>query len=123
VARVPRLDTTVAVAILGASVLNPRWIGPSGPETVLGLAAWLHLVGYATLGATLRPRFSPGWCGAAVAVVLVTGYGAGIECLQSFLTYRTASVLDAAINGFGASLGVAFWHGIERWRARGQAES
>jgi len=122
VARVPRLATTVAVAILGASVLNPRWIGPSGPDAVLGLAAWLHLVGYAALGAALRPRFSPGWCGVAVAVVLATGYGAGIECLQSLLTYRTASALDAAINGIGASLGVVLRCAVERRRARGRAE-
>ncbi|GAB3325833.1 hypothetical protein GCM10027355_28390 [Haloplanus salinarum] len=124
VSRTSRTSITVAVAlaILGASVLNPRWIGASGADAVLGLTAWFHLVGYAALGAALRPRFRPGWRGAAVAVALATGYGAGIECLQSALAFRTASLVDAAINGTGALLGVAVRDGVERRPGAGRTK-
>jgi VanZ family protein len=104
----------VAFALLGASVLDPRWIGVGGAGPSLGLTAWLHLVGYAALGAALDPRAGPGRRGAAVAVVIATGYGAGIELLQLGLAARTASLADAAVNGLGATLGVTARRTLER---------
>ncbi|WP_251341523.1 antibiotic resistance protein VanZ [Haloplanus halophilus] len=112
--RTRRSSITVglALALLVASVLNPRWLGASGPGSAG--TAWLHLVGYAALGAAL---VRPGWRGAAVAVVVATGYGAGIELLQAGLAHRTASLADAAINGAGATLGVAGRIALRRGRS------
>jgi len=109
VSRFHRTSVTVVVAfsLLVASVLNPRWIGATGPATTTGITAWLHLVGYAVLGATVVPFFGVGWRGMAVAVAVATAYGAGIELLQFGLAYRTASLADFVINGLGAIGGVA----------------
>ncbi|GAB6860436.1 hypothetical protein JCM17092_05250 [Haloplanus litoreus] len=108
------ITVVVAVSLLVASVLNPRWLGAAGPGTVAGITVWLHLLGYAVLGATVVPFFGSGWRGMAVAVAVATAYGAGIELLQFGLAYRTASLADFATNGLGAVLGVAVRGGYRR---------
>jgi VanZ family protein len=119
VARSHRITVTVAVAlaILVGSVVRPRWFGVAGTANTAGLTAWLHLVGYAALGATVVPFFGSRWRGLAVAVVVATAYGAGIELLQFGLAYRTASSVDFAVNGLGATLGVAARGAYRRRRA------
>ena len=119
VARFHRMTVTVAVALalLVGSVVRPRWLGVVGAANTVGLTAWLHLVGYAVLGAAVVPFFGAGWRGLVVAVVVATAYGAGIELLQFGLAYRTASLVDFAVNGLGAMLGVAIRGAYRRRRA------
>jgi hypothetical protein len=108
VSRKPRYDRpiTVVLALLLASVVDPGWLGSAGGSAA-ALAPAFHLVGYAVLGAVVRPAFAPGWRGTLAAVAVVVAVGAGVEGVQAGLPYRTASAADAAINGVGGLLGAS----------------
>ncbi len=47
-----------------------------------------------------------------LAPALLALYGAGLEGVQYFLANRTADIVDAAVNGFGAALGFALVAGL-----------
>jgi len=96
----------VGLTLLLGSVVNPAWLGSSGADAAA--LSWLfHLVGYAAFAAALRPVFGSGWHGAAAAVAVAAGFGAGVELVQSGLAYRAGSVADAALNAVGSVVGVA----------------
>ena len=107
------LTVAAGLALLVGSVVNPDWFGSSGADAAT--VSWLfHLVGYAALAAAARPLFGPGWRGAAAAVAVATGVGAGIELVQLGLAYRTGSVADAALNAVGAAAGVVAAGAVRR---------
>lgn len=104
-----------AAVILYASVLNP---GKGTPETLfgVGVTVYLHVlayagfagaVGYALLAADRRALL----VAAGVSVL----YGAGVELVQSFLSYRTMSAFDALVNAGGATIGAALWWLVAPW--------
>jgi VanZ family protein len=106
----------VAVALLVASVVDPRWIGASGVARTPGLTTALHLFGYAAFGtAVVAVVGIDRWW---VAVVVSAAYGAFVELLQFGLAYRTAGLVDAGVNGVGAAVGVALWWIAVRARRR-----
>jgi hypothetical protein len=107
---------TVGSVVLLGSVVNPAWLGSSGADAA-SLSWVFHLVGYAALAAAVRSLSGPGWRGAAAAVVVATGFGAGVELVQLGLEYRTGSVADAALNAGGAVAGVAMRVAADRWPA------
>lgn len=102
-----------------ASVTPPQFFGaPSTGGGVLPVAVprfdlVLHLFGYAVLAGFLVRAANAGPVGGTrpralalfLAVLAATAFGLGIEGVQAVLTYRTASLLDAAVNGAGAALG------------------
>jgi VanZ family protein len=109
------LVTAVLTAILVASVVRPPGAGRpvTGPFGLFPLSTWLHGVAYAGLAVVLayalqcRPR--PNWWILAVAVVLATAYGVGIELLQSTLAYRSFETGDILANAVAAALAAAGW--------------
>jgi VanZ family protein len=79
-----------------------------GPESLLPLDKWRHLLAYATLGYGLAYATTD-WnvrTGRLAALVLVTTvlYGVGVEFGQSLIPGRFFSVGDAYANAFGAAL-------------------
>jgi VanZ family protein len=109
VSRLPTIPVGVAAALLVASVVNPRWLGPASAAAGPDLSLVAHVVGYAALAAVVVGPLGGGRRGVVAAVVLATGYGAGMELLHLGLAYRTASVVDLAANGVGAAAGAAAW--------------
>ncbi|MFB6117166.1 VanZ family protein [Halosegnis sp.] len=110
----------IAVGLLVAGVLPggtglPLIGDLAGGETVLlgiGLDAWLHAAGYATLAATLaRARLGDQPTGRALVVVIAaaTGYGLTIELLQVPLATRIFALSDIVANAIGATLGTVAW--------------
>lgn len=71
------------------------------PAGARGGLAW-HLAGYSVLGALLSRGRGPG-----AAWTIGTGYGALIEGFQWLAGYRSAELLDVAINGVGVGIGLA----------------
>ena len=94
-----------ALLVLVASVVEPGAGGPAAGMTLhLHAGAYAGLafaVGYALLAADGRALLA--------AVAVATLYGAGVELLQGLLAYRTASALDALVNGVGAAAGALLW--------------
>jgi VanZ family protein len=98
-----------AAVILGVSVLDP---GGGPPRTLfgIGLTVYLHVIAYAGLaGAVGYALLAADRRALLVAVVASASYGAGVEVIQGFLAYRTMSVVDAAVNTGGATVGAALW--------------
>ena len=98
-----------ALAVLAASVVDPGGAGGAGAGTTLHLhaAAYAGLagaVGYALLAADARALLA--------AVAAATLYGAGVELLQGLVAARSASALDAAVNGAGAVAGALAWRAV-----------
>lgn len=111
----PRWLRWLAVAVVAgglfvASVLTPPSGGVPdlGPLGLVGFDKWLHIAGYAGLGAVLFFAVIPSRRPAqafVVAVALAAVYGVGIELVQGPLPARSADPLDAVANGVGAVLG------------------
>jgi VanZ family protein len=99
------ITVAVGLALISGSVVHPDWLGSSGADTAAFSWAF-HLVGYAVLAAAVRRSFGPEWRGAAAAVAVATGVGAGVELVQLGLAYRTGSVADAVLNAAGSIAGV-----------------
>ena len=56
----------------------------------------------------------------AVAFLFPTSFGVLLECVQSFLPYRSAEYWDAVANTVGAGLGM--WLGLMiPWKSRGES--
>jgi len=92
-----------AVAIVLAVVVVGSLVSPSSLPTpgLAGSDKLQHAVAYFALAlvafyATARDR----WFAVAVGVAAL---GAGVEVAQAFLSYRTASVADAAANVVGVA--------------------
>ncbi|MBI4340761.1 MAG: VanZ family protein [Candidatus Omnitrophica bacterium] len=99
-----RIATAVyAVAVLAVSVIpvDPR-LAPGHLDKALHLCeylllAWLLVKALRT--STPRRIFLTAWGWA-------TAYGAAIELLQAAIPWRSADLMDAALNAIGAALGV-----------------
>jgi hypothetical protein len=104
----------VSVTILVFSVVRPPDVAPAlGPFGLVPRSTWLHGIAYAGLAVVLAyalqtsPR--PDWQVLCVVFALATGYGLGIELLQSTIAYRTFDVADILVNAGGAALAVTGW--------------
>ena len=105
----------VTAALVGLAIVTASLVPPpeaaSGPAFgPVGADAVAHALGYALLAVALARALASG-AGAVplAAFVGACAVGAGVELLQWPLTYRTASVADAAANAVGAGLGVVLW--------------
>ena len=84
---------------------------------------WVHLVGYALLGALFDRAFRRQWPRAPrrrlfwAAVAATALYGASDEIHQYFVPFRHADPLDAAADALGGLLGAAAWRRLSA-RAR-----
>lgn len=116
--RRPPIDPPVGHAIVWAVLVGVASVTPlsllgtpsGGGQIPLDLL--LHAVGYAILGALVvraRVRLIHG-------IFVVAGFGLGIEGLQGLLPYRTASLVDAAVNLVGATVGTACYGLVARGR-------
>lgn len=96
------VGATAPAAVVALLTELPVPAGPVGPDV------WLHLLGYAGLGAVLAAAIRPSGFrhGFAFAFGTVAGYGILAELLHAVLSYRTFSGLDLAANVLGALLGV-----------------
>ena len=126
--RVPQPARWLAVAgfaatILVASIVDPGGgIARPGPLGLLTVASWSHLGAYAilTLGvlwaldgsSDIPTRIS------AVGTVMVVGYSALIELLQSPLPYRTCAIGDLLANSVGALVALSGWVVLQRSERR-----
>jgi hypothetical protein len=117
-----------AVVVLASLVPLP----PDGADRLLfgvGLHAWAHGVGYAAVAFTFAraragadvPSETRPWGDvvrvAAGAIVVGFAVGACVELLQALVPTRTPSVVDAATNAVGATLGAGAWLLVRRWRS------
>jgi VanZ family protein len=107
------LPVAVATVIVLASVVDPAGGGPEVAVGPVGADKFVHAAGYAVLTAALlvagRPFEGRQRTGAALAVVLATAFGAGLEVVQATLPARTFSVGDAAANALGALATALLW--------------
>ncbi|MGN8213704.1 VanZ family protein [Halococcus salifodinae] len=109
------LVVVVAAVILVGSVLrpDPAAAPTMGPFGVVGADKWTHAFAYAGLTATLlyaSVSSDRGSSRIALAVVLVVGFGIGVELVQWSIPYRTASAADALADAVGAGvLALAWW--------------
>jgi len=100
-----------ALLLVVSLVPVPETSGAGGPALLgVGLDKWVHAGGYGVLTGLLAwGRRSRDVAAVATLVVLVAGYGVGVELLQTLVPSRTTSVADAAANGLGASLCALCW--------------
>lgn len=106
------LPVAVALLILVASVVDPPSGGASGlgPLGVVGVDKYYHAAAYAALASTVAWARGRSTLRALVLAVLVaTGYGFGIELVQSTLPARSFDLVDALANAVGATLGATAW--------------
>jgi VanZ family protein len=118
------LPTGVAAAILLASVVPLPGDGMEPAPGPFGVDAWLHLLGYAALAASLSRAVSMGGHGAvvavAVAVTAAVGFGVGIELLQTVVPTRGFAWSDVAADAVGSAIGgVGWWLPEAFYRSRG----
>lgn len=117
------LPVAVAAAIVLASVVDPAGGGSRVAVGPVGADKFVHATGYAVLTAALlvagRPFEGRRRAGAALAVVLATALGAGLEVVQATLPARTFSVGDAAANALGALAAALLWRRRNRGRSGG----
>jgi hypothetical protein len=91
----------------------------TGGVSELAVEAPSNVLLFVPLGLLLARGF-PAWPGPAVWVLCVLG-SAGVEAIQAgFLPGRVPSVLDVAMNGLGAAIGVLLARLLTR-RAAGQS--
>lgn len=93
-----------ALLLVTSLVPVPDSGGPAVPA-LLGVALdkWVHAGGYGLLtGLVVWGRDRRDLLAVGAVVVLVVGYGAGIELLQSLVPTRDTSALDAVANTVGA---------------------
>jgi VanZ family protein len=100
---------TAARLGLIAALLAITWLAltPQPDAPGLGWDKLNHVAAFLVLAALAEA----GWQGRAALpwrLMLVLGYGLGIELVQALLAYRQASALDFAAD----ALGVALWHGL-----------
>ncbi len=91
----------VAVAVAAASLVSDPQVPTVG--FVPGVASdkvW-HAVGFFCLTTVALYAFDERPLAVAVGVVVL---GGGIELAQGFVSYRTASILDATANAFGVAV-------------------
>ncbi|WP_418282989.1 VanZ family protein [Halorubrum sp. DTA98] len=91
----------------GSAAVPIAGIGPTDP---------FHLLGYAVLAGLTARSTGRGLRGLAVAAAVATGFGFGIELLQTAIPWRTFAWRDVAVNAVGAILGVAVSWGFTRRR-------
>jgi VanZ family protein len=80
-----------------------------------GVDAWLHVVGYAALAASLSRAVPTADHGGpiVVAVTAAVCFGVGIELLQTAVPTRGFARSDIAADAIGSAIGGAGW-----WRSR-----
>ncbi|WP_257298328.1 VanZ family protein [Haloarchaeobius sp. FL176] len=101
-----------ATVVVVASLVDPPGAATAttGPFGVLPADKWQHGLGYALLGGLVARSFGRSTLRAALlAVGVVVAVGVGVEVLQSFVPWRTASLLDGTANAVGALVGVGGW--------------
>nr|WP_303648772.1 VanZ family protein [Haloarchaeobius litoreus] len=98
--------------VLVASLVDPPGAATAttGPFGVLAADKWQHGLAYAVLGGLVARALGRRTARAALlAVGVAVAVGFGVELLQSFVPWRTASLVDGAANAVGAVVGVAGW--------------
>ncbi|WP_049986546.1 VanZ family protein [Halobellus rufus] len=118
-------DTFGGLSTVGATIS-----GDGSPGIVDSVAAHVdvfalsHLVAYGVLAWLLADalgvkdgRSRHYLRGLLVAAVLASAVGVGVELIQAPLAVRTASAVDAAVNGVGALAGLGIRAGVRRVRA------
>lgn len=116
--RAPSL-LVVALSVVLVGSLVPLG-GATPPFVVFGVGVdkMAHGLGYAVVGGLAAASGGTHRVTALVAVaVAVTAFGVGVEGVQSFVAWRTASVWDAVANAAGVAVGVAGWRVVARRRA------
>jgi VanZ family protein len=121
------LPTGVAAAILLASVVPLPGDGMEPAPGPFGVDAWLHVVGYAALAASLSRAVSTAGHGTvvaiAVAVAAAVGFGVGIELLQTVVPTRGFAWSDVAADAVGSAIGgTGWWRSRRRFTDRGGSE-
>jgi NADPH:quinone reductase-like Zn-dependent oxidoreductase len=104
-----------ALLILYGSVTDP---GEGVPRTLFGIGTtvYLHGIAYAGFtGAIGYALLSIDRRALLVAAGLATLYGAGIELLQGFLSYRSMEALDVLVNGAASLVGAFLWRALAPW--------
>ena len=100
------ISLAYAAAILFVSVIPV----PEGPKGI-PVDKWVHVCEYLLLAWLLwQASYLSGFSflkTAAVSILLPAVYGALIECIQYFIPYRSADVMDALANSIGALIGYA----------------
>lgn len=107
----------VAGVVLYASLVEPPTAGPvpRGPFGLFLLDKWLHSLAYAGVAGTLLYALARADARALVlAVVLASGYGLGIELVQTALPERGFDLADVAANATGAIAVTVCWHALLR---------
>ncbi|EMA36190.1 VanZ family protein [Halococcus hamelinensis] len=111
------LVVVLAVVVLAGSVVPlPGGETTLGPFGLVGADKYTHAFAYLCLGGALAFALAPGqrWVGvAALAVVVTSLYGGGIEVVQGFVG-RDPSLLDWGADVLGAIVGVALAIGFDR---------
>jgi VanZ family protein len=109
-----------------------RWLLPGAPEATIqrlhgAIRKGGHLTEYGILAALVwRARRQPRrgesrpwrWADAGFALAFAALYAAGDELHQSFVSTRTASIIDVLWDSAGALLGLALAWVWQRWRNR-----
>ena len=98
-----------AIAVLCASVIP---VSEGVPRTAVGVETTLlsHVAAYGLLCGLLGfARLATDRRALAAAIALTALYGACIEVLQGFISYRTMDAADALVNAGGAAVGAALW--------------
>lgn len=98
-----RIVGVLAVVVLVASLVPGGGRTFTGPFGVFGADKWLHAMAYAAIAGAVT--YADGR--ATVGALGAFAYGGLVELLQAGVPYRSASALDAAANGVGATFGVA----------------
>ncbi|SNR30552.1 VanZ family protein [Halorubrum vacuolatum] len=105
-----------ALLVLIASIVPIPGSAGGGPGLPfgVGLTDPFHLLGYAVLAWLLVGVTGVNLSGLAIAVLLATGYGFGIELVQGIIPWRTFAWSDVLLNAMGAAMGA----GTRRLRGR-----
>jgi VanZ family protein len=104
-----------------------RWFVPDiAPATIVSIQLFVrkcaHLTVYAILGALLYRALrqtTPGLrSAAAIAFMIAVAYAVLDEFHQSFVTSRTGSAVDVAIDGIGALIGLLLYSAIANRKSK-----
>lgn len=110
--RTRRRVAAFALVVLIASIIPlPGASVPGGGVAAfpfgIGLTGPFHLLGYAVLAWLLTGVTGRHPRGLMAAAALATGYGFGIEIVQTIVPWRSFAWVDVLLNALGAAVGTA----------------